>query len=170
MEYDTNDELKKWAFTVHTGSRNLGKMVCQKWVHAAKGPSVDKEAMEKEIADFKANYTGDVLDIAGHLKKIREKYRTPDSDGYLEKDLLKGYLTDMVIAQAYAEFNHKIIGKLILESICYASGKPVHVKEVIHTTHNYVDFQMKMLRKGAVAAPEGRRLVIPFNMRRKRDA
>ena len=87
------------------------------------------------------------------------------TNGYLVGEAMKGYLTDMVIAQAYAEFNHKIIGKLILESICYASGKPVHVKEVVHTTHNYVDFQMKMLRKGAVAAPEGRRLVIPFNMR-----
>ena len=37
--------------------------------------------------------------------------------------------------------------------------------EQIYTTHNYIDFSMKMMRKGAVAAPEGRKLVIPFNMR-----
>ena len=37
--------------------------------------------------------------------------------------------------------------------------------ERIYTTHNYIDFSMKMLRKGAVAALKGRKLVIPFNMR-----
>lgn len=163
MEYDTNDELKKWAFTVHTGSRNLGKMVCQKWVHAAKGSSVDKEAMEKEIADFKANYTGDVLDIADHLKKIREKYRTPDSDGYLEKDLLKGYLTDMVIAQAYAKYNRMIILRKAGEVMNKING--ARVIDQVSSIHNYLDFGDMTIRKGSIRAYAGERMIIPFNMK-----
>lgn len=86
-------------------------------------------------------------------------------NGYLEGEAMKGYTTDMVVSQAYAEYNHMVIDRLVLEAIASTSGKPVHITEQIYTTHNYIDFQMKMLRKGAVAAPEGRKLVIPFNMR-----
>jgi RNA-splicing ligase RtcB len=70
----------------------------------------------------------------------------------------------MVIAQAYAEFNHIIIHRLIIDifrRICNG----VDVKEQIVTTHNYIDFKSRMMRKGAVASIEGEKLVIPFNMR-----
>lgn len=78
---------------------------------------------------------------------------------------MKGYITDMVVSQAYAEYNHMVIDRMVLEAINSVSGKTAHITEQIYTTHNYIDFQMKMLRKGAVAAPMGRKLVIPFNMR-----
>jgi RNA-splicing ligase RtcB len=87
------------------------------------------------------------------------------TNGFLVGEAMKGYITDMVIAQAYAEFNHLIIDRLVLEAICQGSRKKAHIVEQIYTTHNYIDFSMKMLRKGAVAAPEGKKLVIPFNMR-----
>ena len=87
------------------------------------------------------------------------------TNGFLVEDAMKGYITDMVVAQAYAEFNHQIIDRLVLESICKGSGKKAHIVEQIYTTHNYIDFSMKMIRKGAVAAPADRKLVIPFNMR-----
>ncbi len=87
------------------------------------------------------------------------------ANGFLVGDAMKGYITDMVIAQAYAEYNHMVIDRLVLEAIRSGSGKKVEIVEQIYTTHNYIDFAMKMMRKGAVAAPEGRRLVIPFNMR-----
>ena len=87
------------------------------------------------------------------------------ANGFLVEDAMKGYITDMVVAQAYAEFNHQIIDRLVLEAICTGSGRKAHIVEQIYTTHNYIDFSMKMMRKGAVAAPAGRKLVIPFNMR-----
>lgn len=90
---------------------------------------------------------------------------TGAANGFLEGEAMAGYITDMVVSQAYAEFNHRIIGRLVLEAIRHASEAKVGVEESIHTTHNYIDFSMKMMRKGAVAAPEGRKLVIPFNMR-----
>ena len=86
-------------------------------------------------------------------------------NGFLLRDAMKGYITDMVVAQAYAEFNHMVIDRLVLDAICKGSGKKAHIVEQIYTTHNYIDFSMKMMRKGAVAAPAGRKLVIPFNMR-----
>lgn len=85
--------------------------------------------------------------------------------GFLTGEDMRGYITDMVIAQAYAEYNHMVIDRLVMDAICSVSGAQANIKERIYTTHNYIDFSMKMMRKGAVAAPAGRRLVIPFNMR-----
>lgn len=85
--------------------------------------------------------------------------------GYLTGEAMRGYITDMVISQAYAEYNHMVIDRLVMEAIISCSGKKADITEQIYTTHNYIDFGMKMLRKGAVAAPEGKKLVIPFNMR-----
>lgn len=87
------------------------------------------------------------------------------TNGFLTGDAMKGYITDMVVAQAYAEFNHQVIDSLVLHAIVACSGQNANIVEQIYTTHNYIDFSMKMLRKGAVAAPQGRKLVIPFNMR-----
>ena len=97
--------------------------------------------------------------------KMEAGKQTGMTNGFLIEDAMKGYITDMVVAQAYAEFNHQIIDRLVLEAICKGSGRKAHIVEQIYTTHNYIDFSMKMMRKGAVAAPAGRKLVIPFNMR-----
>jgi len=97
--------------------------------------------------------------------KMEAGKQTGVTKGFLTEDAMKGYITDMVVAQAYAEFNHQIIDRLVLDAICKGSGKKAHIVEQIYTTHNYIDFSMKMMRKGAVAAPAGRKLVIPFNMR-----
>lgn len=87
------------------------------------------------------------------------------TNGFLVDEAMRGYITDMVVAQAYAEFNHMVIDRLVLDALVKGSGCNAHIVEQIYTTHNYIDFSMKMLRKGAVAAPAGKKLVIPFNMR-----
>lgn len=163
LEYDTNDELKKWAFTVHTGSRNLGKMVCQKWVHASRGIDINPEERDKEIREFTANYTGDPMDIPAQVKKIREKYRIPDSAGYLSGNNLRGYLTDMVIAQAYAKYNRMIILRKAAEVMNKING--AKVIDQVSSIHNYLDFGDMTIRKGSIRAYEGERMIIPFNMK-----
>ena len=163
LEYDENADEKKYAFTVHTGSRNLGKMVCQRWVYAAKGVDIDVEARENEIREFTANYNGDPVDIPEHLKKIREKYRVPDSAGYLSGDLLRGYLTDMVIAQAYAKFNRMIILRKAAEVMNKING--AKVIDQVSSIHNYLDFADMTIRKGSIRAYEKERMIIPFNMK-----
>ena len=97
--------------------------------------------------------------------KLEACKHADSAKGYLTGEAMRGYITDMVISQAYAEYNHMVIDRLVMEAIVSNSGKKAAITEQIYTTHNYIDFGMKMLRKGAVAAPEGKKLVIPFNMR-----
>jgi RNA-splicing ligase RtcB len=83
--------------------------------------------------------------------------------GYLLGNELRAYLTDMVITQAYAKYNRKLIldkAAEIMHKIC--GGK---VDGIINTVHNYVDFRDMVLRKGAIRSYEGELMVMPFNMR-----
>ncbi len=95
-----------------------------------------------------------------HVKAEKET-----SNGFLTGNGMRGYITDMVISQAYAEYNHMIIDRLVFDAIMSVNGGDGKILETVYTTHNYIDFSMRMIRKGAVAAPAGERLVIPFNMR-----
>lgn len=83
--------------------------------------------------------------------------------GYLSGTLLQAYLTDMVIAQAYARYNRSVI----LEKIAaiYRKMCKGKVSEKISSVHNYIDFEDMMIRKGAIRSYVGEKMVIPFNMR-----
>lgn len=85
--------------------------------------------------------------------------------GFLWGDALNGYLSDMVIAQAYAKYNHQIIRDhifAILRKLC-----KVKCVESIFTTHNYISEtdEGPMLRKGAIQTNDVGR-VLYINMRR----
>lgn len=103
--------------------------------------------------------------VAGHWHNIAQNPKRATYIGYLWGDSLKGYLSDMVIAQAYALYNHQIIRDRVF-SILKKLNK-IKCVESIFTTHNYIDISdtQPMLRKGAIEASEGRKVVIPFNMR-----
>lgn len=103
--------------------------------------------------------------VAGHWHGIAQNSKRARYAGFLWGDALNGYLSDMVVAQAYALYNHHIIRDRIfsiLKKLCKA-----RCAESIFTTHNYIAVTdgVPMLRKGAVDASEGRKVVIPFNMR-----
>lgn len=103
--------------------------------------------------------------VANHWHNIAQNPRRAKYIGFLWGDALKGYLSDMVIAQAYALYNHQIIRDrifAILKKLCKAK-----CADSIFTTHNYISVtdECPMLRKGAIDASEGRKVVIPFNMR-----
>lgn len=103
--------------------------------------------------------------VANHWHNIANNPKRADMIGFLWGDALNGYLSDMVIAQAYARYNHEIIRDrifAILRKLCKAK-----CTDSIITTHNSIDVAdvFPMLRKGAIDASEGRRAFIPFNMR-----
>lgn len=103
--------------------------------------------------------------VANHWHNIANNPKRAEMIGFLWDDALNGYLSDMVIAQAYARYNHEIIRDrifAILRKLCKAK-----CAESIVTTHNYIDVadEQPMLRKGAIDASEGRIVCIPFNMR-----
>lgn len=90
--------------------------------------------------------------VANHWHKIAQNPKRAKYVGFLWGDSLKGYLSDMVIAQAYALYNHHIIRdriSTILKKLCKAK-----YVESIFTTHNYISLaeDHPILRKGAIDA------------------
>ncbi len=103
--------------------------------------------------------------VANHWRNIAENPKRGRLTGYLWGDALRWYLSDMVIAQAYALYNHQVIRDrvfAILRKLCKAK-----CVESMFTTHNYIDVadEHPILRKGAIDASAGRRVAIPMNMR-----
>ena len=85
------------------------------------------------------------------------------TQGYLSGALLSDYLTDMVIAQAYAKYNRKVIMDKIAD--IYRKMCKGKATDVISSVHNYLDFTDMVIRKGAIRSYEDEQMVIPFNMR-----
>lgn len=105
------------------------------------------------------------MKVANHWRNIANNPKRARYMGYLWGDALNGYLSDMVIAQAYALYNHVIIRDRIF-AILRKMSKTKCV-ESIFTPHNYISLaeEVPMLRKGAIDASEGNKVCIPFNMR-----
>lgn len=80
-------------------------------------------------------------------------------DGFLSGAYLTEYLHDMRVAVAYALESRRAMGELIL------SRMGLHATDAFATIHNYVDGERRILRKGAVSAAKGERLLIPLNMK-----
>ena len=77
----------------------------------------------------------------------------------LEGDALKGYLNDVDLCAHWAVLNRKAIA----EKLLHLAG--LNAVESFETIHNYVDVKHSIVRKGAVAAYEGQKLLIPLNMK-----
>ena len=84
---------------------------------------------------------------------------TPYELAYATGDLMAAYLHDMKIVQDYAELNRQAIAADI------EKGMKWNVEDTFSTIHNYIDVEAMILRKGAVSAKQGERLIIPMNMR-----
>ena len=70
----------------------------------------------------------------------------------------------MVIAQAYAKYNHKLICDKILS--IFKKINNAKIQEIIQSIHNYIDISGDhIIRKGAIRSYSGEKMVIPFNMR-----
>lgn len=65
----------------------------------------------------------------------------------------------MKIMQEHASLNRETIAKTILKRA------KLHEIERFETVHNYIDTENMILRKGAVSAQQGEKLLIPINMR-----
>jgi len=114
---------------VHSGSRNLGKQVCEHYQNAA-------------------------ADMLGRKGKGADRVLA-----YLEGELLDDYLHDMAIIQRYADLNRKAIVKELEKRVKFK------IAEQFTTIHNYIDLDLMILRKGAISAQMGERMLIPMNMR-----
>lgn len=79
----------------------------------------------------------------------------------LEGALLQDYLYDLEIVQEFARLNREAM----IDEI--ARGMKWKVQDSYTCIHNYIDFSgdVPLLRKGAISAQEGERVIIPMNMR-----
>ena len=159
IEADRDDEGNLYI-VVHSGSRHLGLQIANYYQNAAYKAltTYSPEEIEAEIAKLKAQ--GRHAEIQKTLKELKTKpVHIPKPLAYVEGELLRQYLDDMRIAQRFAMLNRKAMLDVIVK------GLGVHVEEQFTTIHNYIDTDYGILRKGAVSARAGEKLLIPINMR-----
>ncbi|MCM1101117.1 MAG: RtcB family protein [Acetatifactor muris] len=107
----------------------------------------------KQVAEF---YQQLAVDLHKGFKRETD---IPEDLCYLYGSYLKDYLHDVEICQKFARRNREKMAEIILER-CGMSGR-----NAFHTIHNYIDTKEKILRKGAIAAHKGEKVLIPINMR-----
>lgn len=102
------------------------------------------------------------LEVASYYQK-EAFHQCPEGTlyelAYAAGELMEDYLHDLAIVQAFAEQNRQAMAHEIVK------GMKLSVEDAFSTVHNYIDLEHKILRKGAVSAQKGERLIIPMNMR-----
>ncbi|MBO7473701.1 MAG: RtcB family protein [Ruminococcus sp.] len=146
---------------IHSGSRHLGVEVARYYQNEAYrrlNRSSDKEEAEL-IERLKAE--GKQKQIQSELKKLNNTKTTnvPKHLAYCEDELFEQYIHDMKIVQQFAMLNRQAMMDELIK------GMHLHVEEQFTTIHNYIDTETMILRKGAVSAQTGEKLLIPINMR-----
>jgi len=165
IEIDETGDGNKYLI-VHSGSRNLGKQVAEYYQRLAmnldRGYGDYLEKRDEIIRSYKEQ--GRKSEIQSALKDLHwqvyeSKTSIPDDLCYLSDKYLAEYLHDVEICQNFAKRNRELMAEIILERTGMTS------LEAFHTIHNYIDVDEMILRKGAIAAHSGEKVLIPVNMR-----
>ncbi|KSV58732.1 RtcB family protein [Acetivibrio ethanolgignens] len=151
---------------IHTGSRNLGKQVAEIYQRLAvdlnRGMEDYFEQRDEIIRTYKEQ--GRRSEIQAALKEIAWKKANgptaiPEALCYLHGKYFEDYLADVEICQQFAKRSRELIAEIILDR-CGLTAV-----DAFHTIHNYIDTGEMILRKGAIAAHTGEKVLIPINMR-----
>ena len=160
IEVDRDEEGQLYV-VIHSGSRRLGLEVAK--YYQEEGYKIlnqtDQASLDRLIAEMRA--AGRQKDIQKELKrrKSQKLTRIPRPLAYVAGALFDQYIHDMKLVQHFARLNRQAM----LDEI--VKGMKLHVEEQFTTVHNYIDTDAMILRKGAVSARAGERLLIPINMR-----
>ena len=151
---------------IHSGSRNLGKQVAEIYQQLAIDLHMGKEAYFRQREEIIRSYKeeGRRSEIQAALKQLEKDYETQELDAprdicWLWGKFLENYLHDVEICQRFARRSREIMAEIILARCGMKS------LEAFHTIHNYIDTEEMILRKGAIAAHAGEKVLIPLNMR-----
>ena len=156
---------------IHSGSRNLGKQVAEYYqkiaINLDRGYGEYMKERDEIIRTYKEqgrkNEIHDALKLREQLMSkegiIKAEPENPRDLCYLTGEYLEHYLRDVEICQAFARRNREIMAKVLMERVGLTGG------EAFHTIHNYIDTKEMILRKGAISAREGEKVLIPINMR-----
>lgn len=168
IEVDRDGDGNQYL-VIHTGSRNLGKQVAEYHQNMAYEILCGKDTLFQEqdriIAEYKA--AGRKSEIQTAIRELKSRFEAKDI--HVPKDLcyLTGtyrddYLADMKICQHFANLNRLTIADIILKELL---NKELSDFPSFETVHNYIDHDSNIVRKGAVSAKKGEKLLIPINMR-----
>ena len=163
IEIDESADGEKYL-VIHSGSRNLGKQVAELYQKLAVELSKGKEEYFKKRDEIIRAYKekGRKKEIQAALKQInweRKESLIPEDLCFLYGSYLEDYLHDVEVCQRFARRNREKMAEILLERAGIAAG------EAFHTIHNYIDTEEMILRKGAIAAHAGEKVLIPINMR-----
>ena len=102
--------------------------------------------------------------VAEHYQKMAVKQlkgeNVPRDLAYLSGKDKDDYLHDMEICREYAVQNRQTMADIIFDKMGIDPFLPS-----FETIHNYIDLENNIIRKGAVNADKGKKLLIPLNMR-----
>lgn len=163
IEVDRDDEGKLYI-VVHSGSRHAGLEIADFYQEEAWKQLNGKQRADLEAAIEQMKAEGKQAEIEGTLKKMKSQVIThiPRDLAYVSGYLFDDYINDMRIMQHFAMMNRKAM----IESISIGLHiKRDDIEEQFTTIHNYIDTDAMILRKGAVSAKKGEKLLIPMNMR-----
>lgn len=154
------DDAGNTYIVVHSGSRHLGVEVANYYQNAGfeRMQAATKGELSETISMLKNE--GRHSEIEEACLAFKQNRRKISKElAYVDGELLQNYLKDMVFVQLFASVNRQAIMGTIL------AGMNLDAEEAFETIHNYVDMSDGILRKGAVSAKLGERLIIPMNMR-----
>lgn len=120
------------------------------------------------IAEYKATGRKDKLQDA--IRELHNSFKMrkpaiPPDLSYLESNYREDYLHDMHLCQQWAKMNRGLIVNLIMDYFIlqgHVEAKPYDL--AFESVHNYIGDD-NIIRKGAIAAYEGQKCIIPLNMR-----
>ena len=165
IEVDASADGTKYL-VIHSGSRNLGKQVAEIYQERAidqhKGIDDYKREREELIRSLKERCETEKIQPAIEELKKRKEHAEADMLEdlcYLSGDAFKDYLHDVEICQRFARRNRELMTEIILDRAGLTGI------DSFHTIHNYIDTDEMILRKGAIAAHDGEKVLIPINMR-----
>lgn len=146
---------------IHSGSRHLGVETAKYYQEQAyRNLNRSSQAdVDELVVRLKAE--GKTKQIESEIKKLKNTKTTdvPKHLAYAEGKLFEQYIHDMKIVQEFARLNRLAMMDEIIK------GMGLHVTEQFTTIHNYIDTGNMILRKGAISAAEGEKMLIPMNMR-----
>ena len=165
IEVDVDEEGGKYL-VIHSGSRNLGTRVAELYPQLAVDLNAGKEDYFRRREEIILTYKeqGRRSEIQSALKALEKEYKAkeptlPRDLCYLYGSFMEDYLHDIDICQRFAERSRARMAEIILERCGWTAI------ETFQTIHNYIDVNEMILRKGAVSAKSGEKLLIPINMR-----
>jgi RNA-splicing ligase RtcB len=165
IEIDRDPEGNHYLI-IHSGSRNLGTQVANIYQTLAVDLNLGKEEYFKEREELIRTYkeAGRRKEIQGALKALDRSFEAkeptmPAELCYLYGSFMEDYLHDIAICQEFALRNREKMAQILLEKTGLTA------LESFQTIHNYIDVEERILRKGAVSAKAGEKLLIPINMR-----